>query len=686
MIQGLKIYLADLTYDTIALSTEVFPLNVGYVGAYALQQFGPRVEIRLFKYIADLDRALNEEPPDVLGLSNYCWNRSVGLEMFRMLLARNPNALTVWGGPNFPLDGPSRQEFMDRHAEVDAYVPVEGEIGFANVVQYALDMESPEAAKAEIATKSIEGCVTRGRNGALQYSPVLRRSDLDAIPSPYLSGLMDPFFDGRLMPIIQTNRGCPFSCTFCVDGSAEVNKINFFTLERVKEELEYIGARVPSNTHRMEIADLNFGMYKRDVEICNVIRSVQERYGWPKHITASTGKNRKDLIIEAAGRLSGTLQLTMSVQSMNRDVLRNIKRDNISLDTMMALAPRIREAGLRTYSEIIVSLPGDTYETYLQTVRDLTTANIDFIKAYTLMLLPGSQLATPAERTKWGFLTKFRPLTMDFVELSNGRRVIETEEVVVGSSTMSFEEYVDLRVIAFTVWVLTRGGYDALLKFMKERGTDLVRLFLGVKSAAAAPDGVVGVLGAFRQATIGELWSSAGEIKEHYQDDAAYEKLLNGEEGVNLLNYFCGVVTAEHMEEWTEYSMDVARRLLRELPLDSAAWRQFEDVASYCRGVTYGLMAKGVTNGDPEMELHHDIESWLDDQTGKTLDQFELNAGRRVSFRFTPEQVRLLDDLIAAYGNTATGRGQALKHVPVSLLWRQPFDLSPQVVRTAPEC
>src|SRR6266852_907666 len=224
MTQPLKIYLADLTYDTIALSTEVFPLNVGYVGAYALERFGERVDIRLFKYIADLDKALNQQPPDILGLSNYCWNQRVGLEMFRMLLQLNPNALTVWGGPNFPLDSPSRQEFMDRYPEDDAYVPVEGEIGFGHLMKHMLDAKSIEAAKAEIRTTAIEGCVTRRRDGALQSSPVVRLADLDAIPSPFLSGLMDRFFDGRLVPMIQTNRGCPFSCTFCVDGAAQVNK------------------------------------------------------------------------------------------------------------------------------------------------------------------------------------------------------------------------------------------------------------------------------------------------------------------------------------------------------------------------------------------------------------------------------------------------------------------------------
>ncbi len=646
---------------------------MGYVGAYCLERFGKAVDVKIFKYIADLDKALNDAPPDVLGLSNYCWNQRVGLEMFRILLQRNPHALTVWGGPNFPVDLPSRQQFLDQYQELDAYVPIEGEIGFGNLIQHVLDSESLAAAKDSIRLKPIDGCVTRNTDGALQYLPVVRRGDLDVIPSPYLSGLMDRFFDGRLVPMIQTNRGCPFTCSFCVDGSTDVSKVNYFTLDRVSREIEYIAPRVPSTTRGLEISDLNFGMYKRDAEVCDAIRAVQERYGWPAHITTSTGKNRKERIIEAVSRLKGTLRLTMSVQSTNPEVLSNIKRDNISLDSMMALAPKIKEAGLRTYSEMILCLPGETYERHLQTVRDLSAANIDFIKGYTLMLLAGSELATPAEREKWGFVTKFRPLTMDFAQLSNGRRVIETEEIVVGSNTLSNDEYVELRVLAFTLWVMTRGvAYDALLKFSKEHHVDLVELFLAIKDAADAPKSVKGILDAFRKATLQELWDSAEEIEEHFQDDVEYQKLLDGEEGINLLNYFGGVVTTELMDDWTAYSIEVARRLLAARGPGDELLRQFDDVANYCRGVTSNVMRADAIDGNPEVELSFDIEGWLKDETGKTLIDFKLNTPHRVSFQLTDEQIRLREDLFVTHGTSVAGRGQAIKHIPPHLLWRQP--------------
>ena len=56
--------------------------------------------------------------------------------------------------------------------------------------------------------------------------PIERINNINIIPSPYLNGVMDEFFNYPLVPMLETNRGCPFSCAFCADGQASKNKVH----------------------------------------------------------------------------------------------------------------------------------------------------------------------------------------------------------------------------------------------------------------------------------------------------------------------------------------------------------------------------------------------------------------------------------------------------------------------------
>ena len=345
----LKIYLLDLTYDTITLSTEAFPLNVGYIAAYTKKRFGSNVEITLFKYIHDVERELKKSPPDILGVSNYSWNHRIGREMSSIFSKLNPDGVIVWGGPNFPVDLPSQEKFFRENPNVDIYVSVEGEIGFTNVVEKALEAKSHKEIRTKVLSKPTDGCITRSANGKLQYTiPEMRIKKLDEIPSPYLTGLMDEFFDGKLCPTIQTNRGCPFHCTFCTDGRDSVNQVNSFSLDRVSAELDYIANHVTWNTAQLLISDLNFGMFPKDSEICDYINASKKKYGYPKLVHTTTGKNKKERIISNIEKLRGSIKMDMAVQSMTPEVLKNVRRDNISTEHLIAIGPAIKKTGLTT--------------------------------------------------------------------------------------------------------------------------------------------------------------------------------------------------------------------------------------------------------------------------------------------------------------------------------------------------
>lgn len=673
-MEPLKIYLGDLTYDTIVVSTEAFPLNIGYIAAYCIKRFGILVEITLFKYIKDLEKAIIESPPDIMGLSNYCWNHRIGLEMFRILSKYNPNALTVWGGPNFPLDLPSQEEFLKKYPEVDVYVPVEGETGFSNIVEVALKAESKEKIRQMVLSEPIVGCIIRGSDGKLQYTEHARIRNLDDIPSPYLMKFMDKFFDGKLTPMLQTNRGCPFSCTFCVDGTDFVKQVNQFSLQRVVSDINYIATHVPENTHSLHISDLNFGMMPRDLEICESIANAKRNYGYPLNVLATTGKNSKERIINAIKLLDGALRFTMSVQSMDQEVLRNIRRDNISVDHMLALGPTIKDAKLNTASEVILGLPSETYQSHIETLRDLVKAKLDSIQIYTCMILLGSELYTPRERKKWGLKTKFRVLPRDFVEI-NGKKIIEVEECVVGSNTLSFEEYVELRMIAFSIGMTSNGGiYAALLKFLREQDVDVFELFLQtIKRLNTTHPNVKHVFDLYKKATLSELWNSPEGIENHYQDDREYKKLLNQEVGMNVMQFHNALVTAEYMNEWTEYMVDISYSLLQEKTnINDEIYTQFTSVANYIRGICFNVFKRNRMLTNPEYAFDYNVQKWLDDPAEKSLTNFKLPSKTKIAFKLTEQQWKLVEDELDVHGDNPTGRGQVIKRIPINMLLRTP--------------
>ena len=674
-MKPLKIFLADLTYDTIMLSTDVFPLNIGFIGSYTKAQFGSNVEIKLFKYIQKLEDELERSPPDILGMSNYAWCYRVSREISKIFLRLNPNGIIVWGGPNFPLDLPSQERFFSDNSVIDIYVPVEGEIGFANIVKKALEVKSKDEFRNKMLEDPIDGCITRLKNGKLQYSTApIRTKQLDEIPSPYTTGILDEFFDGKLAPMIQTNRGCPFSCTFCVDGSDLVNKINSFSIERVKEELHYIAKRVTPNIHSMHISDLNFGMYNKDLEICDYINEIQEKYNFPKYVKVTSGKNKKEKIIAAIKKLGSSTSMTMSVQSMDPQVLSNIRRDNISKDALVALGPALKEEGLNTVSEVILGLPGETYASTLQTIKDLIHANIDWINIWTLMLLDGSELNTPQERKKWNLKSKFRIIPRDFVKLKNGTVVTEIEEVGIGSNTLSFDEYVELRLFALVLQVAKSGTLFApLFKFLGEQNIDIFDLlYKMLKSINLTSKNLQELFNQFKQDTITELWDSPEEIEKNYQNESEYNKLLDGKAGQNLIFYYHALSISEHISDWTEFILQISEMMLnQDEKVSKDVYQQFFSVSNYCRGLGYNVLGKDRMQTEPRFFLDYNIMAWMN--TDSSLSNFKNKKRREVVFQLTDEQFNLVEDNLGIFGNTPAGRSQVIKVIPESKWWRKPL-------------
>lgn len=681
----LKIYLGDLTHDTIGLATEVFPLNIGLVGAYTLKCFGDDVELRLFKYIHDLESAIAKSPPDILGLSNYPWCHNVGLALFRQLAERKPDALRIMGGPNFPHDLASQVRFLTERPLLDAYVYLDGEQGFANIVEQRLRIDDGHLTREYLRNEAVAGCAQwDGAAGLVAPPAAIRPRELDEIPSPYLTGLMDQFFDGRLAPMISTNRGCPFQCTFCHDGTKLVSKVNNFSLDRVVDEIRYIGEHVSPEVNSLFISDLNFGMLKRDIDICDVLAEVQQKHGYPHYIDATTGKNAKRRVISAIEKLNGSLRLSLSVQSLTEDVLTNIKRDNIRLDDFLELQPTIKKAHLPTNSEVILGLPGETLDSHFKVLGDLLDTNVDSVVPHTLMLVNGSELATPAQRRLWEIETKYRIIPRDFTKLLSGENVVEVEEVGIKTSTLSFEDYLDARKMAVLIRWLNNHGFRALIRLLIEEKIGVSALLRRVLNAlntaapgtdsAAAPAGLVALFLAFTQDTIGELWDTPEEIAAHYAEDSNFERLVNGEDGKNLIQSYEAAAIATCMSELTTCIFHHVGELFAENGTDSEIQARLDAVRRFCITRTHNLFGSDRLETTPVEEFEFDIDEWLANDEFAPLDSYVLNKPKRVEFVLTPDQYQEVENALNTFGHSPAGQAKAMIRISAGALYRNAAD------------
>ena len=318
----IKVYLGDLTHDgTGKYATDLVPYNIGLIASYAKAKLGNKVEIRLFKYAEKLIDALKENPPDILGLSNYCWNAYQSEWVCQIAKKIQPDIITVKGGTNYPFEAHAQQLFFQKFKFTDFHIFYEGEVAFVNLCNAYLAEQKLNKLK-ETPIASIQSLSPS--SGNLVSGPTAPRlKNLDDVPSPYLTGILDEFFDGNLAPVMESTRGCPFTCNFCNAGDRYYTKIGKFSLDRIKEEIHYIGKKVRSiGIHNLILADNNFGMFPRDAEVSQLLAEASEEYGWPLSIYATTGKNNKQRILEATRILGNTLTVNMSVQSMNKNVLK----------------------------------------------------------------------------------------------------------------------------------------------------------------------------------------------------------------------------------------------------------------------------------------------------------------------------------------------------------------------------
>jgi len=240
------------------------PLSVGVLQAHA-QKHLKQPENYVFRLPIYCRSSVDEAVQQLLGVdlaffSVYVWNFRISLAIAKSLKKLAPETVIVFGGPHVP---DNADEFLRDQTFVDIACHGEGEQPGLAI------LESWDSRQWD----RIPGVSFLDGDGTLFHNiKGPRISDFTEYPSPYLEGVFAPLMAAnpteQWIAMWETNRGCPFSCSFCDWGSAVQTKVYPFHIERLLGEADWFAE------HKIEFifcCDAHFGTVPRDIEIAKYV-------------------------------------------------------------------------------------------------------------------------------------------------------------------------------------------------------------------------------------------------------------------------------------------------------------------------------------------------------------------------------------------------------------------------------
>jgi len=329
------------------------------------------IEVSLFDFFIGQESEeaatlLAAAEPSAIGFSMYVWNRAACLEIAAALRKILPEVLIFAGGPEATAD----PDGVLREGTLDFVIAGEGEGPFASFCKHLLaGSERPE----------IPGLI---RNGDPVRTPVLPASNLDTIPSPYLNGVLDcNSYDGILW---QLSRGCSFACDFCFDARGN-SGVRRFSLERIEAELRHFASKGVSQVF---VLDSTFNQdVKRAKSILRLIRKIAPQIHFHFEV-------RSEFIDREMAELFAqiTCSLQIGLQSANPLVLKQVGRsfDRVDFSRRVGL---LNDSGAVFGFDLIYGLPGDTLDSFCNSLNYALSLYPNHIDIFPLAILPGTRLA-----------------------------------------------------------------------------------------------------------------------------------------------------------------------------------------------------------------------------------------------------------------------------------------------------
>jgi radical SAM superfamily enzyme YgiQ (UPF0313 family) len=344
--------------------------------------------------ISQIAARISELEPDIVAYSVYIWNYDQVVESLNLIKKNQPNLKVIFGGP---LVSYTPKEMLIDNPNADVIVCGSGESRFTQLLKGDFSVDHLRQI-SRIAfwdeARSVE--ITKGEV----------HEDLSKIPFPYHNKVVD-LDDGRKHTVfLETYRGCPFECGYCIWGEPD-KSLHKFPMESILSEIEVIFNS--PNVEAVLFTDAClFYTRERAKQIIDKIASCSRGKEIMSVLTLDILVVNEEMIksLNKIDLFHG--QLHFGLQSTNPKALELLKRKS-GAELFKRKIEMIRgvDPDAKISFDLIYGLPGDNFETFRESVNFTMSLRPGKLYFSPLLLLPGTPFWD--EMDKFGFDLDLKP-------------------------------------------------------------------------------------------------------------------------------------------------------------------------------------------------------------------------------------------------------------------------------------
>lgn len=442
------------------------------------------IHISVAEYEDELVTQIIDQDPDVLGISCYMWNDKLTMYVAEQVKKLKPSIKIIAGGPALYYE--QDISWFKKHWFIDALCEYTG-YGEIFITDY---LDGVPLDKIPFCVYPSSGLSFWKKSDASYNKREFK------YPMPYSDNIeyLERFpKDNDIKILLDTSRGCPYSCTFCEWGGGTASKVVFKSLEEVMQELN-VAFNILKPSY-VDILNANFGITEDDVQVakklteCHTIKYINV-YG----PTKSKKNNLKEIydILLTANMLD---DVKISIQHMDPTILKNIKRTDMAFDEQIQLFKDLREKHNNLLRiETMMGLPGETLDTYYSMTDDMTKSKWFEPMMHEWMLLPSAPAAKPEYMQEMQIKTKMVRYNVDWfdrhiiprseystkVEQTGKRQLLldhkwlEPYNVVVSTYSYTIEDWAQMELFKYYFTFLNGTGViTPLTNYLRSSGVDM---------------------------------------------------------------------------------------------------------------------------------------------------------------------------------------------------------------------